>query len=174
MKSRPHEILSAQGHLINSGIMTEFLNLIIVKGGDYQIMELKLGKHPHEESSINIQVFTENKNVLDSLTDKLIRLDMYIQGGLEAVFLSAGKDKVAPESFYSTTNHRTEVYINDQWNSVGAQRMDAAIVRTSDGFVCTKLRDIKKGDEVLCGSQSVRVHQPMPEKKGGGFWLHEQ
>ena len=39
------------------------------------------------------------------------------------------RDMCVPEDFYSTTNHRTEVRLDGVWRTVGAQRMDAVIVR---------------------------------------------
>jgi len=47
--------------------------------------------------------------------------------------------------------------------------MDAVIVLEKDGPVCVKLRDVKKGDKVLCTSESVRVFPPARERGSEDF-----
>ncbi len=67
---------------------------------------------------------------------------------------------VAPEEFYSTTHHRTQVWVDGSWQDVSDQRMDGCVMLDSDLPRCVKLRDLKKGDAVLVGFQGVRVVQP--------------
>ncbi|MCK5199998.1 MAG: hypothetical protein KAR21_16685, partial [Spirochaetales bacterium] len=52
---------------------------------------------------------------------------------------------------------------------VDLQRMDAVIVLRNSIPVCVKLRDIKEGDSVLCGSESVRVFPPASDIRDSGF-----
>ena len=44
--------------------------------------------------------------------------------------------------------------------------MDAVIVREPSGLVCRKLRDIRRGDSVLCGGEAVHVHPPQRDREG--------
>jgi lysine-ketoglutarate reductase/saccharopine dehydrogenase-like protein (TIGR00300 family) len=75
----------------------------------------------------------------------------------ECVLKTAEKDGVVPDDFYSTTNHRTEIYTDGGWHPVAKQRMDAAI-RYRDGEAeCVILRNVKAGDPIVCGSQGIRV-----------------
>ena len=37
-------------------------------------------------------------------------------------------DGAAPDDFYSTTNHRTSVFLDGAWVAADDQRMDAALV----------------------------------------------
>jgi len=67
------------------------------------------------------------------------------------------KDKTVPDDFYSTTNHPTEVYLNGKWIRVQNQRMDGVLVVKNNEIFCTKLRDVKKGDQIVCGSKGVRI-----------------
>lgn len=66
-------------------------------------------------------------------------------------------DRHVPEDFYSTTNFRTRIYHQDKWIQVEDQRMDALIVVDGDKASCVKLRDIKKGDMVVCGEDGVEI-----------------
>lgn len=69
----------------------------------------------------------------------------------------ANKDKHVPHDFYSTTNQQTFIFFNNEWLKVEHQRMDALIVITKFGVFCKKLRDIKKGDRIVCGSNGIKL-----------------
>ncbi|RKX79054.1 MAG: TIGR00300 family protein [Spirochaetes bacterium] len=148
----------AQGHLIDSGILSSILNLIIAENGDYYIVNFEMGKTHKEPSRLEIELICKTADQLASLTDKLIQQGCYEKKAPEAVLKEAPEDRCAPEDFYSTTNHITDVFINGQWRRVAKQRMDGVIVVTADGPVCKKLRDIKKGDLIVCSPESVHVH----------------
>jgi len=67
------------------------------------------------------------------------------------------QDKHVPDDFYSTTNYKTLVYHNHKWIEVKKQRMDALIVIDENDASCKKLRDIKKGDMIVCGDSGVKI-----------------
>ncbi|MCD1146834.1 hypothetical protein LQU94_01725 [Peptoniphilus sp. KCTC 25270] len=74
------------------------------------------------------------------------------------------KDGCVPEGFYSTTNFPTFVHVGDDWVEVKEQRMDAVIVEKEDGFYATKLRDVKKGDRILCGDEGICIDAQLEDK----------
>lgn len=81
-------------------------------------------------------------------------------------------DKHVPDDFYSTTNHTTMVFWNDEWLTVQNQRMDAVIVIKDNEAFCRKLRDIRKGDMVVCGEGGIKTIQSSSledEKNSFGF-----
>src|SRR5688500_925176 len=84
-------------------------------------------------------------------------------------------DGAAPEDFYSTTNHRTAVFLDGEWVTAGNQRMDAVLVVSGSRVECRKLRDIRKGDLVVCGMQGVRVSPDVQsrDKPSFGFMSNE-
>lgn len=168
MKTR---IFKAEGHLIDSAILSGILNSILAEGADYRIISLNVGKRPAEISSLEIEIIGKGEEHLKTIGDKLTPLGVYEQAVPSAVLEPADMDRHAPESFYSTTNHRTEVYYEGNWYEVCSQRMDAAVVYETGHkrFICRKLRDIKKNDLVVCGSDSVRVFPFAAEKKKDGF-----
>ena len=157
------------GHLIDSGILSSILNLIIEEGADYEIIDFKVGKINSEESRIEIELIADNDIQLETLTAKLIQHGCYEKAAAEAEFYTADGDKCAPENFYSTTNHRTEVFCGGRWNPVAHQRMDAAIVKKDCNFECRKLRDIKKGDDILINADSVRLFPPARKRQKDDF-----
>ena len=166
MKTR---IFTSEGHLIDSGIMSEILNTILAEGADYKVLSFEIGKIKTEKSRMKLQLFCKTDEQLTLLTNRLIALGAYEEGAVEAEFKRAVKDRCVPEDFYSTTNHRSEVFTGGKWVQVDSQRMDGVIVRKKDSLVCTKLRDVKEDDEILCGSDSVRVFPPSSAVRTSGF-----
>jgi lysine-ketoglutarate reductase/saccharopine dehydrogenase-like protein (TIGR00300 family) len=49
------------------------------------------------------------------------------------------------------------VHIDGAWVTVERQRMDAVIVVEQGRAYCRKLRDLRRGDRVVCGMQGIRV-----------------
>jgi lysine-ketoglutarate reductase/saccharopine dehydrogenase-like protein (TIGR00300 family) len=159
----------SKGHLIDSGIMSRMLNLIIDEKADYTIKKFQIGKKQDEVSDLELQLICDSEEKLNIVTEKLVLLGAWEKGASESVFKESDKDGCVPSDFYSTSNHRTEIYIDGKWRKVTMQRMDAMIVLNSEGPQCVKLRDVKKGDKILCGSESVRVFPPDVERKSEGF-----
>ncbi len=163
----------SEGHLIDSGIFTKILNLIIEEGADYKIIKFTMGKTNTEDSYLDIELICTSAPKLEAVTKKLIQLGCYEHSAPEAVLKPAEKDKCVPEDFYSTTNHRTELLLNNRWEKVAAQRMDGVLALREDGPVCLKLRDVKRGDNIVCSSDSVRVFPPARDRESGAFGFME-
>jgi len=102
--------------------------------------------------------------LLEGLAARLVALGCYERKPGEGVFRPAPRDGVAPEDFYSTTHHRTEVFVHGRWREVDRQRMDAVVVLEKGEPVCRKLRDLRAGQPVLCGSSSVRLAPPARDR----------
>lgn len=85
-------------------------------------------------------------------------------------------DKHVPDDFYSTTNFQTYINFNNQWIEVKHQRMDALIVVNGDVASCKKLRDIKKGDLIVCGDRGVKMVNPneINDKKSSFSFMNNQ
>jgi lysine-ketoglutarate reductase/saccharopine dehydrogenase-like protein (TIGR00300 family) len=165
----------SQGHLVDSGLLTRMLNLIVEEGGDYEVLTFKLGRTNRDESSLELEVRCAEERDLERLAAKLVALGCYERKPGEAVFRPAPLDGVAPEDFYSTTHHRTEVFVQGRWREASRQRMDAVVVLEEVEPVCRKLRDLRSGQPVLCGSSSVRLSPPERDREPRlfGFMLSE-
>ncbi len=153
-------MLQAEGHLIDSGILSSILNTILAKGGDYRITSFSVGKTPEEISHLEIELIGSDEQQLKTLIGALKPSGVFEKSVPSAQLVPVEKDRYAPTSFYSSSNHRTEVYYHGTWYTVSQQRMDAAIVYLpqNDEFICRKLRDLEKGDLVVCSDQSIRVY----------------
>ncbi len=70
---------------------------------------------------------------------------------------AAPADGVAPDGFYSTTHHDTEVLLDGNWQRVDRQRMDGCIILVEGVPTCIKLRDLSSGQAVAMGIDGIRV-----------------
>ena len=159
----------SQGHLVDSGLLTRMLNLIVEEGADYEVLIFKLGRTNQDESQLELEVRSIEEGRLEQVAAKLVALGCYERKPGEAVFRAAPRDGVAPADFYSTTHHRTEVFVQGRWREVARQRMDGVVVLEAGEPVCRKLRDLSSGQPVLCGSSSVRLAPPAREREARLF-----
>jgi lysine-ketoglutarate reductase/saccharopine dehydrogenase-like protein (TIGR00300 family) len=153
----PSETVEARGHLIDSGDLQGILTTIVEHEASYEILRFEVGRTNEEPSHLAIRLHADTADSLANLLEKLSPYGCYVGGAPDALVRLADMDGAAPDDFYSTTNHRTEVRVNGQWVSVDQQRMDAAIVVENGRAVCRKLRDLRKGEAVICGMHGVRV-----------------
>jgi lysine-ketoglutarate reductase/saccharopine dehydrogenase-like protein (TIGR00300 family) len=151
------ERIDAEGHLIDSGDLQAILTTIVDHGATYEIERLDVGRTNEDVSRLSIRVTAAGRESLTHLLEKLSPFGCYVQKVADVLVRAADIDGAAPEDFYSTTNHRTEVHVNGRWIPVQEQRMDAAIVVIGDTAGCRKLRDIQCGDQVVCGMNGIRV-----------------
>jgi lysine-ketoglutarate reductase/saccharopine dehydrogenase-like protein (TIGR00300 family) len=158
------ETVDAQGHLIDSGDLQAILTTIVDHGATYEIERFEVGRTNEDVSRLRLKVSAATRESLAHLLEKLSPFGCYVHRVTDALLRAADVDGAAPEDFYSTTNHRTEVHLNGRWVPVLNQRMDAAIVVTSETESetaavarCRKLRDIRRGELIVCGMTGVRV-----------------
>lgn len=151
------ETVEANGHLIDSGDLQGILTTIVEHGATYEIVRLDVGRRNEDTSRLTLRVGADTAESLAQLLENLSTYGCYVEGTPDVLLRPADLDGAAPEDFYSTTNHRTEVRLHGRWLGVEGQRMDAAIVVDHGRAVCRKLRDVRKGDAVVCGMHGVRV-----------------
>jgi lysine-ketoglutarate reductase/saccharopine dehydrogenase-like protein (TIGR00300 family) len=171
----PQETIEARGHLIDSGDLQAILTTIVDHGASYEILRLDVGRTNEDTSSLTMRVRAETPASLAHLLEKLSPYGCAVQGAPDALLRVADLDGAAPEDFYSTTNHRTEVRLEGHWVAVEQQRMDAAVVVDRGRAACRKLRDIRAGDAVVCGMHGVRVMRDVQarDRPSFGFMSNE-
>jgi lysine-ketoglutarate reductase/saccharopine dehydrogenase-like protein (TIGR00300 family) len=171
----PTEMLEARGHLIDSGDLQAILTTIVAHDATYEIVRFDVGRTNEEASRLTLRLHVTSSGALTHLLEKLSTYGCYVEGAADALLRPADLDGAAPEDFYSTTNHRTEVRLDGRWVPVEEQRMDAVIVVENGRAVCQKLRDLRRGDRVLCGMLGVRVMPDVQsrDRPSFGFMSHE-
>ena len=158
------ETVEAEGHLIDSGNLQAILTTVVEHPAEYEILRLDVGRTNESPSRLSLKLLAPSEESLQSLLAKLSVFGCYVKGTPNAIVRAADMDGAAPEDFYSTTNHRTSVCVDGRWTVAEHQRMDAALVMTGGTISCRKLRDIRRGDLVVCGLQGIRVQPDLQSR----------
>jgi len=174
------DTIEAEGHLIDSGLLTGIFDKIIELKGAYEVLSFDIGRTNDDASRIRMRITATDQALLDDLLQQLTTFGCHPQREQDALVKPAEKDRCVPDDFYSTTNHRTQVRLGGRWVEVEKQRMDAVIVverpAAGDGTaagqtraVCRKLRDVRAGEPVVCGHEGIRVTPEFRERDRHGF-----
>jgi lysine-ketoglutarate reductase/saccharopine dehydrogenase-like protein (TIGR00300 family) len=163
------ELIEARGHLIDSHLLESIMDKVIEYGARFEIQRFEIGRTNEEYSQLVMKVVAEDGAALGELMEELLALGCHRREDSDALLRAAEKDGCAPEDFYSTTNHRTQVRCAGRWVEVERQRMDAAIVVEDGRAFCRKLRDLRAGDRVVCGTAGLRVEPEFKERERGSF-----
>jgi lysine-ketoglutarate reductase/saccharopine dehydrogenase-like protein (TIGR00300 family) len=162
------EVVEAQGHLIDSHLMERIFDTVVEYNGKFEVEQFSVGKTNAEPSCLRMKVETAQAGDMEQMLSTLIALGCTPVDAGDAVLETVESDRCAPPDFYSTTNHRTQIRHHAEWIDVENQRMDAMIVVEKGQVVkdgrasCRRLRDLKKGDQVVTGMRGIRV---LPESK---------
>ena len=157
-----HEVVEAEGHLIDSHIMENIFDKVVEYHGRFEVQEFRIGRTNVEPSHLRMLVETPDAALLARLLESLLELGCAPVDSGDAELRAVERDRCAPEDFYSTTNHRTHVRIGDRWIETENQRMDAMIVVDGGRAYCRRLRDLRAGDRIVAGMRGIRV---TPESK---------
>ena len=171
--SRPNEKeVKAEGHLIDSMILTKIWDRIMELGGDFETLEFRVGKHKTDTSFIRMVVKGRSPEHLEDILEEIYSLGAVPIEIAEAVVVPAPADMVFPDNFYSTTNNPTQVYFNGEWIEVEGTMMDKVIVMNPDTkrARCKPIREIKKGDLIVVGEGGVRVKPPERPRESTGIF----
>ena len=130
-----------------------FSESLLTEGESFEVLRLT-------ETELHLGVRADQKTI-----EELLALGFEQDHVQDPEWQSAPADGVAPESFYSTTHHKTQVWLDGEWTDVLDQRMDGCLTLKNSNPVCIKLRDIKEGAPILTGFMGVRlVHDSSREE----------
>ncbi|MEC9477419.1 MAG: TIGR00300 family protein [Planctomycetota bacterium] len=108
-------------------------------------------------SELQICIRADSSEAGDPLIDSLVALGFDLREPLPVNWKPAPADGVAPDDFYSTTHHDTEILFDGRWQQLRSPRMDACITQRESLPTCTKLRDLVEGEPVVVGMDGVRL-----------------
>ena len=154
--------IELSGHIIDSSILTKTMGIIMDKGGEFNILDIEVGRKKSDTSWAKIEVSADSPELLDSILDELSVLGASIDDIKEVNLVASEKDKVAPEGFYSSSNHVTHIYYDGDWIPVEDIEMDCLVVVDEENKrACVKpIADIKAGDKIVVGLDGVKVTPP--------------
>jgi lysine-ketoglutarate reductase/saccharopine dehydrogenase-like protein (TIGR00300 family) len=163
------EVIEAYGHLIDSGHLSAIFDKVIEQNAAYEVLRFDIGRTNDDASRIEMRLTAESTEALAELLKQITTLGCHPLQERDAVLAPAEKDRCIRDDFYSTTNHRTQVRVGGRWVEVQHQRMDAVVVIEGGQAVCRKLRDVRAGDQVVCGHEGIRVLPEFRERDRLGF-----
>ncbi|MGK7923280.1 MAG: TIGR00300 family protein [Trichodesmium sp.] len=152
-----------EGHLLDSGLINQALDLIVEGGGSFKVINFNLGEQRQSTSLAEVKVSAPSHQVMEEIMSQLIDIGAVIptEDLQDAKLEPVEQNGVAPDDFYVTTIYPTEVRVRGQWIQVQNQRMDGAIAITeTDGNIqakCKVLRDVKLGEEVVVDVVGIRT-----------------
>jgi lysine-ketoglutarate reductase/saccharopine dehydrogenase-like protein (TIGR00300 family) len=168
-RQRRSEVVEAEGHLIDSQLLNVIFDTVIKGDASFEVLQFRIGRTNEEPSSISMRITGPDEPALHSVLEELVALGCRIATSHDALVIDADKDGCAPADFYSTTNHRTFVRHKGAWLEVQHQRMDSVVVIEGALALCRKLRDVRAGDQVVCGVEGIRVAPEFRERDRLGF-----
>ena len=163
------DTIEAEGHLIDSGLLSAIFDKIIEFKASYEIVTFDIGRTNDDASRIKMRIDAADPGVLDELLQQLTTFGCHPVRERNATVRAAEKDRCVPDDFYSTTNNRTHVRVDGRWVEVENQRMDAVIVVRDGHASCRKLRDVQAGELIVCGHEGIRVTPEFKERDRLGF-----
>jgi lysine-ketoglutarate reductase/saccharopine dehydrogenase-like protein (TIGR00300 family) len=163
------EVVEAEGHLIDSQILNVVFDTVVRRSAAFDVLRFDIGRSNDEPSSIAMRISAPTEQALGEVLEELVALGCRLAHQNDALLREADRDGCVPDDFYSTTNHRTLVRHQGQWIEVERQRMDAVIVVADRRASCRKLRDVRRGERVVCGVAGVRVVPEFQERDRHGF-----
>jgi lysine-ketoglutarate reductase/saccharopine dehydrogenase-like protein (TIGR00300 family) len=177
----PYSIMEAsreielEGHIIDSGIMTQIFDKIMDMGGNFEILVFDVGKQKTDPSYARLKVNAANDERVDAIISELHRYGARLLAIADVKIIPAEADRVVPKGFYSTTNYPTSVKYLESWIPVQAIEMDCLVVLDTERLIArsTPLSKLKKNDMVVVGEQGVRIVPPeRPREKTNFEFMH--
>ncbi len=153
------DIVTMEGHLIDSDILRKAFGRVVEEGGEFEVLEFKVGKNNDEPSFARLSVSADSPETLDRIMEGLSYLGATTVMG-DARFAPAEADGILPDEFYSTTNYDTFVRVDGRWQPAGDQKMDAALVLREGEPRCVKQAQVRVGEPVLLRGPGIRVRPP--------------
>lgn len=161
------ETVTLEGHIIDSLILPRVMDVIMDLGGDFDVEEIRVGRHKQAESHARLRVFADSEEQMHQILASLQGLGAQIENGGDVRLEPAPVDGALPEDFYSTTNLPTQVRLNGRWVDVSGTEMDLAIVVDPQWQTARAIPigEVARGDLIAVGHEGIRVIPMVRERE---------
>ncbi len=168
MPDRPYEDVRVEGHLIDSGIMSQIMDAIIALGGEFETLSFEVGRTNDDISSAELRIHAPSLERLDEILTAVQPFGVEPIHPQDARVEVAPQNGVFPDGFYATTNLETAVRIGGRWVRVEHPEMDMAIRvdRARERAETVALCDVRAGDAIVVGHDGIRV-RPLERPRSG-------
>ena len=99
----PSETVQAEGHLIDSGLLSAIFDRIIEHDASYEILHFDIGRTNDDPSRIEMRITAADDKTLEELLQTLTTFGCHAVRERDALVKPAEKDRCVPDDFYSTT-----------------------------------------------------------------------
>ncbi|MDO5845203.1 MAG: TIGR00300 family protein [Methanocorpusculum sp.] len=163
--------IELRGHIVDSGILAKVMDTVVEYNGDFETDEFTLGRLKTDPSYAKMRISASTSEQLESLIGELRRVGAVIVGESEVTLKKVEKAKVAPEGFYSTTNHPTYIKYGGKWIPVTNMKMDALILVDTEKMTakCIVQGKLSPSDTVVVGEEGIKVDFPERPREIGVF-----
>ncbi len=155
----PSELIEISGHIIDSWTLPRAWDVIMDRGGNFDVEVMNVGKTKTEHSYARLKVTAPDDETLEIILSELQQLGAAILHGADAEAATVEQNGVLPSKFYSTTNLPTQVRMNGHWVQVENIEMDVAIVidKANHRAYGRPMHEVQIGEEVVIGHDGIRV-----------------
>ena len=155
----PSEIIELSGHIIDSWTLPRAWDVIMDRGGNFTVEEMRIGIHKTEPSYARLKVEAPDDQTLELILTELQQFGAALVDGDDAQTALVEQPGVLPATFYSTTNLPTQVRVRGQWVPVEGIEMDVAIVVESEKrrAYCKPMHEVQPGERIVTGHGGIRV-----------------
>jgi lysine-ketoglutarate reductase/saccharopine dehydrogenase-like protein (TIGR00300 family) len=153
------EEIKLDGHIIDSLVLPKVLDEILSRGGNFKILEMRVGEKRTDPSHARIQVSGPSPEALDDLVKHWRQHGAELISESDAQLAEAPADGVFPEDFYVTTNQPTYVRVGGKWIEVKPTIMDSGIAVDESKLEATavKFYSVRQGMTCVVGHGGIRV-----------------
>ena len=158
------EEVEVRGHIIDSLILPRILDCITQASGSFTIKDITIGQGRHDISRALLEVKADSRDELDEILNTISDHGAVPTSLEDCCLVDADIPGAFPDGFYSTTNQRTQIRLDESWVDVADQEMDCGIVVDSENkdARCVPMSDVQQGMQIVTGHSGVRV---FPEER---------
>src|SRR5947209_13561742 len=155
----PSEVIELSGHIIDSWTLPRAWDVIMDRGGNFAVEEMRVGTSKTEPSYARLKVEAPDDETLELILSELQQFGAVLLHGNDVQTVTVEQDGVLPAKFYSTTNLPTQVRLNGQWVTVENIEMDVAIVihKVHKRAYSKPMHEVCIGEQVVIGHDGIRV-----------------
>src|SRR5216683_6392642 len=155
----PSEVIELSGHIIDSWTLPRAWDIIMDRGGNFAVEQMRVGTSKTEPSYARLKVEAPNDEILELILSELQQFGAVLMHGNDVQTMVVEQKGVLPAKFYSTTNLPTQVRLHGQWVNVEGIEMDVAIVidHAAGRAYCMPMHEVQVGDQVVIAHDGIRV-----------------
>ncbi len=159
MLDKPYEDVEVTGHLIDSLLMTQIMDQVMDRDGDFEMLSFEVGRMKDDSSHALMRVYGRDTSHLDELLTAITGFGVVAVNPHDATLAPAPMDGVFPDRFYSSTNLETYVRVSAEWLRVHHPEMDCGVRVDPEAASAemVTMSNVGAGDLFVTGHRGIRV-----------------